>query len=84
MSQQYCCGGRALASVFFRITEKNGLQALVQQNEAVTFPVWCLYSVPASAAEQEQCVGKWIKIELVLLPQTGPPAYTTGSLLRLA
>jgi len=46
--------------------EAAGLQPLVQQYEAIAFPVQCLDAVSASAAEQEQCIGEWIQIELLL------------------
>ena len=46
--------------------EAAGLQPLVQQYEAIAFPVQCLDAVSASAAEQEQCVGEWIQAKLLL------------------
>ena len=41
-------------------------QSLVQQDEAVLFPVQALDTVPPPPAEQEQCVGKWIQFKLLL------------------
>ena len=41
-------------------------QSLVQQDEAVLFPVQALDAVPPPSAEQEQCVGKWIQFKLLL------------------
>ena len=41
-------------------------QSLVQQDEAVLFPVQALDPVPPTPAEQEQCVGKWIQFKLLL------------------
>ena len=41
-------------------------QSLVQQDEAVLFPVQALDPVPPPSAEQEQCVGKWIQLKLLL------------------
>ena len=46
--------------------EAAGLQPLVQQHETITLPVQGLDSIPSSAAEQEQRVGKWIQVELLL------------------
>ena len=42
------------------------LQSLVQQDEAVLFPVQALDTVSPPPAEQEQCVGKWIQFKLLL------------------
>ena len=41
-------------------------QSLVQQDEAVLFPVQALDTVSPPPAEQEQCVGKWIQFKLLL------------------
>ena len=41
-------------------------QSLVQQDEAVLFPVQALDPVSLPPAEQEQCVGKWIQFKLLL------------------
>ena len=41
-------------------------QPLVQQDEAVLFPVQALDPVPPPPAEQEQRVGKWIQFKLLL------------------
>ena len=41
-------------------------QSLVQQDEAVLFPVQALDPVPPPSAEPEQCVGKWIQFKLLL------------------
>ena len=41
-------------------------QSLVQQDEAVLFPVQALDTVSPPSAEQEQCVGKWIQFKLLL------------------
>ena len=41
-------------------------QPLVQQDEAVLFPVQALDAVSPPPAEQEQCVGKWIQFKLLL------------------
>ena len=57
--------------------ERTGLQPLVQQDKAVTFPVQCFNSVPASAAEQEQRIGERIQIEL-LLDKRSQPIYPTA------
>ena len=46
--------------------EAAGLQPLVQQHETITLPVQGLDSIPSSAAEQEQLVGKWIQVKLLL------------------
>ena len=46
--------------------KRTGLQSFVQQNKSIPFPVQCFYPVPASAAEKEQCICKWIQIELLL------------------
>ena len=43
------------------------LQAFVQKDEAVSFPVQALDAVSPSPAEQEQCVGEWIQLKLLLL-----------------
>ena len=42
------------------------LQSLVQQDEAVLFPVQALDTVPPPSAEQEQRVGKRIQFKLLL------------------
>ena len=42
------------------------LQPLVEENEAIPFPVQPLDPVPPSAAEREQRVGKWVKFKLLL------------------
>ena len=42
------------------------LQSLVQQDEAIFFPVQVLDPVPPTPAEQEQCVGKWVQLKLLL------------------
>ena len=42
------------------------LQALVQQNEAVLFPVQSLDPIPAASAEKEQRIGEGIQIEFLL------------------
>ena len=49
-----------------RPLERTGLQALVQQDKSVSFPVQCLYPVPASAAEEEEGIGERIQVELLL------------------
>ena len=41
-------------------------QSLVQQDEAVLFPVQALDTVSPPPAEQEQGVGKWIQLKLLL------------------
>ena len=41
-------------------------QSLVQQDEAVLFPVQALDTVSPPPAEQEQCVGKWVQFKLLL------------------
>ena len=41
-------------------------QSLVQQDEAVLFPVQALDPVSPPSAEQEQCVSKWIQFKLLL------------------
>ena len=41
-------------------------QPLVQQDEAVLFPVQALDTVSPPPAEQEQCVGKRIQFKLLL------------------
>ena len=46
--------------------ERAGLQPLVQQDKSVTFPIQCLDSVPAPAAEEEQCIGEGIQVKLLL------------------
>lgn len=43
-----------------------GLQTFVQQHKTVALPVQGFYPVAASAAEQKQGVGEWIKFELLL------------------
>ena len=40
-----------------------GVRAL---DKSIPFPVQCLDPIPASAAEQEQCIGEWIQMELLL------------------
>ena len=57
--------------------ERTGLQTFVQQDKSVSFPIQGLNSIPASAAEQEQCIGERIQIEL-LLNQNGQTVYTTA------
>lgn len=42
------------------------LQSLVQQDEAIFFPVQALDTVSPPSAKQEQCVGKWIQFKLLL------------------
>ena len=42
------------------------LQSLVQQDEAILFPVQALDTVSPLSAKQEQCVGKWIQFKLLL------------------
>ena len=42
------------------------LQSLVQQDEAIFFPVQALDTVSPPSAEQKQCVGKWIQFKLLL------------------
>ena len=42
------------------------LQSLVQQDEAIFFPVQALDTVSPPSAKQEQCVGKWIQLKLLL------------------
>ena len=42
------------------------LQAFVQQQKSIPFPVQCYDSVPASATEQKQRIRKWIQLELLL------------------
>ena len=42
------------------------LQSLVQQDEAIFFPVQALDTVSPPPAEQEQCVGKRIQFKLLL------------------
>ena len=59
--------------------EAAGLQPLVQQYEAIAFPVQCLDAVSASAAEQEQCIGEWIQIEL-LLNKSCQSVYSTAKI----
>ena len=61
---------------FPRPLERSGLQTLIQQDKSITFPVQCFNSVPASAAEEEQCIGERIQIEL-LLDQRSQPIYST-------
>jgi len=46
--------------------EAAGLQTLIQQDKSVSFPVQRLDSIPASAAEQEQCIGERIQMKLLL------------------
>ena len=50
-------------------------QAFRQQNEAVSFPVQALDAVSPSPAEQEQCVGEWIQLKL-LLDHSGQTVYS--------
>ena len=50
-------------------------QSLVQQDEAVLFPVQALDTVPPPPAEQEQCVGKWVQLKL-LLDEAHQAVYT--------
>ena len=42
------------------------LQSLVQQDEAIFFPVQVLDAVSPPSAEQKQRVGKWIQFKLLL------------------
>ena len=42
------------------------LQSLVQQDEAILFPVQALDAVSPPSAEQKQRVGKWIQFKLLL------------------
>ena len=56
-----------------------GLQAFVQQHETVALPVQGFYSIPASAAEQKQGVGEWIKFEL-LLNNCGQPVNSAAQI----
>lgn len=42
------------------------LQTFVPQHETVALPVQGFYAVSASAAEQKQGVGEWIKFELLM------------------
>lgn len=41
-------------------------QAFVQENETVALPVECFHAVPAADAEEEQRIGEWIQLELLL------------------
>ena len=41
-------------------------QSLVQQDEAVLFPVQALDTVSPPPAEQEEGVGKWVQLKLLL------------------
>ena len=41
-------------------------QSLVQQDEAILFPVQALDAVSPPSAEQEQCVGKRIQFKMLL------------------
>lgn len=54
----------------FRFTarplETAGLQALVQQQKSIAFPVQCFNPVPVSATEQKQRVGERIQPEQLL------------------
>ena len=49
-----------------RPLEAAGLQALVQQQKSIAFPVQCFDPVPASATEQKQRVGERIQLKLLL------------------
>lgn len=49
-----------------RLLETAGLQTLVQQQKAILFPLQGFDPVPASAAEQEQCVGERVQVKLLL------------------
>ena len=49
-------------------------QTFVQQNEAVLFPVQALDAVSPPPTEQEQCVGEWIQLKL-LLDHSGQTVY---------
>ena len=49
-------------------------QAFIQQNEAVLFPVQALDAVSPPPTEQEQCVGEWIQLKL-LLDHSGQTVY---------
>ena len=42
------------------------LQSLVQQDEAIFFPVQALDTVSPPSTEQKQRVGKWIQFKLLL------------------
>lgn len=57
--------------------ERTGLQTFVQKNKSVSLPIQGFNSIPASAAEQEQCIGERIQIEL-LLNQNGQTVYPTA------
>jgi len=46
--------------------EAASLQPLVQQNKTVALPVQRLDPVSSFAAEEKQCVAKWIQVELLL------------------
>ena len=59
--------------------EAAGLQALVQQNKSVTFPIQGFYPVPASSAEQEQRITERIQVEL-LLDQRCQPVDPTAKI----
>ena len=46
--------------------EAAGLQPLVQQHKTITLPVQGFNAILPSAAEQEQRVGEWIQVKLLL------------------
>ena len=62
-----------------RPLEITRLQALIQQDKSVSFPVQCLNSVSAPAAEEKQCIGERIQIEL-LLDQYSQSVYSTAQI----
>ena len=49
-----------------RPLETAGLQALVQQQKSIALPVQGFDPIPAPTTEQEQRVGEWIQLELLL------------------
>ena len=49
-----------------RPLERTRLQSFIQQYETIAFPIQSFDSIPASATEQEQCIGKWIQRKLLL------------------
>ena len=57
------------------------LQSLVQQDEAILFPVQALDAVSPPSAEQKQRVGKWIQFKLLLdEPRQAVYAFTQNRL----
>ena len=42
------------------------LQALVQQNESILFPIQSLDPIPAPSAEKKQCIREGVQIEFLL------------------